>query len=136
MKTLLEILIDDEGNIDLRSGNEHILDNYYSVNDPEKAKSFFRKVLSTMIDRMWKNRNTCISKAIRLLSMAEMCACAEPYAQAEEFWSTMMFSLIPKTKKYADSLKKKYGYDPDSKQRPITFGDVSAFRLDYHKGLS
>ena len=130
MKTLLEILIDDEGNIDLRSGNEHILDNYFSVNDPEKAKSFFRKVLSTVIDRMWKNRNTCISKAIRLLSMAEMCA------QAEEFWSTMMFSLIPKTEKYADSLKKKYGYDPDSKHRPITFGDVSAFRLDYHKGLS
>ena len=51
-----------------------------------------------------------------------MCACAEPYLQAEEFWSTMMFGCIPSYEEYADSLKRKYGDNPKLKQRPISFG--------------
>lgn len=127
METLLEVFINDDGNLDLRSGNEQFLNENIQFNDLKKSERFFRKVLSLMVDRMWREKNTCISKVIRLLSMAEMCACAEPYMQAEEFWSTMMFNFIPQHEKYADSLKVKYGYDPDSKQRPITMGDMSGF---------
>ena len=127
MKKLLEVFIDEEGNLDLRCENESIIDRYFSFKNPKKSQSFFRRILAGMIDKMWEKRATGISKVIRLLSMAEICACAEPYAQAEEFWSTMMFNCIPSTEKYADSLKMKYGYNPSAKQRPITFGDCGLF---------
>ena len=127
MQKLLEVTIDDQGNLDIQSDNEQILDENVNLNDLKKAKFFIDKLLAVMIDRMWKERNTGISKIVRLLSMAEIYACAEPYAQIEELWSTMMFSYIPRTEKYADSLKQKYGYDPSSKQKPFTVGGASCF---------
>ena len=136
MKTLLEVFVNDEGKLDLRFDNESYLDERFSLRDLKKSQVFFRESLSRLIDLMWKDRNTCISKVIRLLSMLEICACAEPYAQAEEFWAMMMFDCIPSTEKFADSLKQKYGYDPRSKTKPITMGDVSAFRIGSHKGMN
>lgn len=89
MQKLLEVTINDQGNLDIQSDNEQILDEYVTLNDLKKAKVFFDKLLVVMVDRMWKDRNTGISKIVRLLSMAEICACAEPYAQIEELWSTI-----------------------------------------------
>ena len=43
------------------------------------------------------------------------------------FSAMMMFDFIPYIEKKADKIKKKYGYDPDSKQRPIVGGDTSLF---------
>ena len=136
MKTLLEVFINDEGKLDLRFENESYLDEKFSLDDLKQSRCFFQESLSRMIDLMWKERNTGISKLIRFLSMIEMCACAQPYAQAEEFWAMMMFDCIPSTEKYADSLKKKYGYDPGVKERPVTMGDISAFRLGSRKGMN
>lgn len=136
MKTLLEVFVNDEGKLDLRFDNESYLDERFSLRDLKQSQIFFRESLSRLIDLMWKDRNTCISKVIRLLSMLEMCACAEPYAQAEDFWAMMMFDCIPATEEFADSLKQKYGYDPRSKTKPFTMGDVSAFRIGPHNGMN
>ena len=127
MRNLLQVFINDEGELDFSSDNEWCLYEIWSLDNLKQSKKVFEKVLSKMVDCIWGEKNTCVSKLVRLLSVAEMCACAEPYAQAEEFWSMMMFDFIPHVEKYADSLKKKYGYDPDSKQRPFVMGDTSLF---------
>jgi len=57
--------------------------------------------------------------------MAEMIACAEPYDQAEQLWSTMMFDYIPHYEHYSSSLKKPYGYDPSKMIRPIVGDGIS-----------
>lgn len=127
MRKLLEVTIDDQGNLDIKSDNEQFLDEIISPYNPKIANAFFKRVLAVMINRIWERRNTGISKVVRLLSMAEICATAEPYGQIEELWTNMMFSFIPRYEKYTDSLKQKYGYDPSSKQRPLTMGDLSCF---------
>ena len=129
-------MANDEGDLVYRCDNERFLDEHFSPDDLKEARRFFRKSLSRLIDLMWKDRNTCFSKVIRLLSMLEICACAEPYAQAEEFWSFMMFDCIPSNEKFADSLKEKYGYVPETKERPITMGNVGAFMRDFRKGMN
>lgn len=127
MKNLLQVFINDEGELDFSSDNEQCLDEIWSLDNLKQSKKVFEKVLSKMVDCIWGEQNTCVSKVIRLLSMTEMCASSEPYAQAEEFWSTMMFDFIPSMEKYADSLKTKFGYDPHAKQRPLVVGDTSFF---------
>lgn len=127
MKNLLQVFINDEGELDFRTDNEQWFDENFSSDDLKRHAASFERLLSKMVDHIWGERNTCISKVIRLLSIAEMCSCSEPYAQAEEFWSMMMFDFIPFIEKRSDSLKAKYGYDPDSKQRPLVVGDTSLF---------
>ncbi|MBR5175946.1 MAG: hypothetical protein IKW89_08475 [Bacteroidales bacterium] len=128
MKNLLHVFIDDEGNLVLRTDNEKWFDENFPQGDLKRHAANFEKLLSGLVSSIWGEKNTCISKVIRLLSIAEICACSEPYAQAEEFWSMMMFDFIPFIEKYADSLKEQYGYDPESKQRPLVMGDTSLFR--------
>ncbi len=127
MKNLLQVFINDEGELDFLAENEDWLDGKWSQDNLKQSMAFFNSILSKMVDRIWGESDTCVSKVIRLLSMAEMCACSEPYVQAEEFWSMMMFDFIPYIEKYADSLKTKFGYDPDAKQRPFVAGDTSLF---------
>lgn len=119
----------DDGTLDIKCCNEKII-NQLGLKNPKKFDSFLKKVTSAIIKKMWGEKNTGISKIIRVLSMAEVSACAEPYSQAEEFWSTMMFSYIPRTEKYYDSLKKQYGNYHGPQQRPISFGDTSMFQLN------
>ena len=127
MKNLLQVFINDEGELDFRTDNENWLDEKWSQGNLKQTRSFFNSFLSKMVERIWGDKDTCVSKVIRLLSMTEMCASSEPYAQAEEFWSMMMFDFIPSIEKYADSLKTKFGYDPHAKQRPLVVGDTSFF---------
>ena len=123
MEKLLEIFINDEGEMALQSSNEQLFERFMSLDEYDL---FFKKLLARMTDIIWKDRNVLISKVIRILSMAEICACAEPYEHAEEFWSTMMFHCIPHFEEYADSLKRKFGDNPDSKHRPFTVGEWPA----------
>lgn len=126
MQKLFEVILKDDGTPDVICHNEQYIDKKSS---PKQFDSFTKQLIKVLVRKFFGEKNTGISKIIRVLSMAEICACSEPYAQAEEFWSTMMFDFIPHTEKYADNLKKQFGYNPKKKQRPITFGDTSMFQL-------
>lgn len=114
------MVIDEDGQIDIQTDNEQLFDQFFQQKSLEKSKKFFRRTLKTVIEKIWKEKNTCFSKVIRLLSMVEICASAEPYMQAEDLWYTLMFKTIPETENLADTLKKPYGYNPNKKTRPIT----------------
>jgi len=136
MKNLLQVFINDAGELDFRSDNDQWLEENCQLDNPKQSEKFFKGILSKMIHYIWKEKRSGICRIIRVLSMTEMCACAEPYAQAEEFWAMMMFNFIPNFERYSDSLKKKYGYKPESKQRPVVFGDASFFGNGLPKDLS
>ena len=130
MKQLLELVIMDDGTLDLKCHNEELANNYFSKK-PKVFDKQLKRLISKMVKIMWGEKKTGISRLIRVLSMAEMCAGAEPYVQAEEFWSNMMFSLIPRVESFANGEKRKYSDYCGAKERPITFVNASAFNLDY-----
>lgn len=129
MKQLLELVQLDDGTLDLRCCDEKLINNVIP-NSPKKFDKVLKGLIRKIVKILWGDKNTGISKLIRTLSMAEICACAEPYSHAEEFWSTMMFSLIPRIENYARDEKRKYAYYDGARQRPITCGDWSAFQID------
>lgn len=128
MKQLLEIVIQDDGTLDLKCHNEELSDKVLSKK-PKVYEKQMKNMISKMVKIMWGDKNTGMSKLIRFLGMAEMCACAEPYSQAEEFWSVMMFNLIPRIEDFAKQEKQKYAKYSGAKQKPLTFGDASMFNL-------
>ena len=121
--------MDENGNMEIATANEDLFDKFFSLAAGGNSEKLFREVASKMVGLMWGDRNTCMSKVIRLLSMAEVCCCAAPYEQAEDFWSTMMFSCIPESEKYLNPLKSFYGFNPKTVVRPKTFGDASIFQI-------
>jgi len=119
----------DDGSLDIKCCNEKIVKGL-NLKNPQKFDSFLKRITTAIIKKMWGEKNTSLSKIIRVLSMAEISACAEPYSQAEEFWSTMMFNYIPRTEKQYSSLKQQYGNYRGPEQRPISFGNAAMFELN------
>lgn len=128
MKQLLELVIQDDGTLDLKCHNEELANKVLSKK-PKVYEKQLKSMISKMVKIMWGDKNTGMSRLIRFLSMTEICACAEPYSQAEEFWSMMMFSLIPLLEDYLKKEKQKYAKYSGAKQKPISFGNTSMFDL-------
>ena len=131
MKKLLEVLVDEKG--DMHLSTDFVF--HDSVENPpldmkEEARQIDimnRQMIRGLVKAMWGEKNIHVSKAIRLLHIGEIMACAQPYENAEEFWYTMMFSVIPHYEKFASDLKKPYGYNPKQIVRPV--GGVFPFNL-------
>ena len=100
MKKYLEVLLDDEGTFHFVSERPLGKKQDQAAFDQE-----FRKLLHDITEFMWQNRDQQVSQAIRMVSMAEMLGSSQPYEQAEEFWSLMMFDTIPQYESYAASIK-------------------------------
>ena len=124
MKKFLEVLVDDQGEMHFSTDYEFSDSIENPPTDWEKetkeTDQRYRQIIRGLVNTLWKDHNLHVSKAIRFLSMGEIMACAEPYDNAEEFWSAMMFACIPHYESYASSLKKPYGFDPKKMIRPIT----------------
>lgn len=126
MKKFLEVLMDDDGLLHVSTDFEFP----DSVVSPpgELAKragemeDLNKKAIRSLITEAWKNRNYHPSKAIRILAMAEIMACAQPYENAEEFWRVMMFDYIPHHEKFASNLKRPFGFNASEVVRPIKVG--------------
>ena len=73
---------------------------------------------------MWKTQDQNVCQAVRLVAMAEILGCAQPYERAEEFWSLMMFHTIPQFEDFAAAIKKLYGFDDRSVNRPYIGGTL------------
>jgi len=130
MKKFLEVLMDDDGMLHF-STDFQFPD---SVENPPKdwakhtveMEDLNRRAIRSLVTEAWKNRNFHPSKAIRILSMAEIIACAQPYENAEELWSVMMFDYIPHYEKYSANLKRPFGFDASQVVRPIKIGGPEA----------
>lgn len=143
MKKFLEVLMDDEGLLHLSTDFEFAdsRDNPPSDITAHMAEldDLHKRAIRSLVNEVWKNRNQHPSKAIRILAMAEIIACAEPYDHAEQFWSTMMFDYIPGYEKLASSLKKPFGYDPSRMIRPVSgvfTGGIPPFPFGFGKTKS
>ncbi|MBO4671469.1 MAG: hypothetical protein J5640_06470 [Bacteroidales bacterium] len=125
MKKFLEVLIDDNDQLHIETEMDfsQILD----PDHPERSEGLIKAAIKAWTECIWKDRNNEPSKAVRLLSMAEIAATAEPYNMAEEFWSTMMFSYLPHYEKFCDKVKSPYGFDTKLVIRPKVFGNPGAF---------
>ena len=146
MKKFLEVLEDENGNFIMKTDVEFFdeLDN--PPKDFNTASAFFDKTVKRLIKAMtetgWRDENVHVSKAIRYLTLAETISCDQPYDNAEQLWSTLMFSFIPHYESFADKLKKPYGYNPSTVIRPMTIpgpGGASCFPLSVPfnpKGMS
>lgn len=126
MKKFLEVLVDDDGNLHLSTDYEFA----DSVENPptdmkkhqEECDLLFRQTIRGVVNALWKERKLNVSKAIRFLSMAEIISDVQPYDNAEQLWSAMMFEYIPQYEKFSAQLKRPYGFNPSKVIHPMTFG--------------
>ena len=94
-----------------------------------------RGLIHDTTEFMWKTKNQRFSQAVRMVAMAEILGCAQPYEHAEEFWSLMMFHTIPQFEAFAAAIKKPYGFDDRAVTRPLVGGplvggpDIMAFPI-------
>jgi hypothetical protein len=113
MKKYLEVLLDDEGTFHFASGMP-----LEKKQDPAAFDREFKQLLHDITEFMWQNKNQQVSRAIRMVAMAETLGSAQPYEQVEEFWSLMMFDTIPQYESYAASIKEPYGFNDRKVTRP------------------
>ncbi|MBQ9192513.1 MAG: hypothetical protein IJ156_02185 [Bacteroidales bacterium] len=122
MRKFLEVLVDGDGKFHFSTD-----ESFQELSDPRQYDKQFKRLLQAMTEFMWENPQQKVSAAVRLLSMAEMLGCSQPYDQAEEFWSAMMFHAIPQYEDFAARIKRPYGFDDRAVVRPIVHGDTSFF---------
>ena len=134
MKKILEVVLDDDGKMKFKSEYQYFIREEELNCSPRMQKQVIKKMdeifmtaIEGFVDCLWKDNNHEIYPIVRVLSMAEMMSCVQPYQQAEDFWNNMMFHFIPRMEGFATKLKKKYGYDDSEVVRPMVFGDPSAF---------
>ena len=129
MKKFLEVLVDEDGKFHFSTEEEFVSEEAFAVENPrakvEHAKEIdklLKRPVHDMTEFMWQNQEQKVSQAVRLVAMAEILGCAQPYEHAEEFWSLMMFHTIPQFEKFAAAIKKPYGFDDRAVTRPIVGG--------------
>ena len=117
MRKFLEVLVDDDGKYHFSTD-----ETFEGIPSPKVFDKEFKHLLHDMTEFMWKNKEQRFSQAVRMVAMAEILGCAQPYEHAEEFWSLMMFHTIPQFEKFAAAIKKPYGFDDRAVTRPIVGG--------------
>ena len=67
MKQLLELVIQDDGTLDLKCHNEELANKVLSKK-PKVYEKQLKSMISKMVKIMWGDKNTGMSKLIRFLS--------------------------------------------------------------------
>ena len=130
-KKMLEILLDEDGKISVSSET-----NPFAGADLNSAAYLqkFQTIIDELVKRLflsYKNGNS-LSQIIKALSIADICADAQPYMCIENLWSTMMFSFLPKREKTYRKMKESYGVKIKVKE-PVQF---NPFFMDINKPQS
>ena len=136
MKKLLEVITDDDMKTIELSADGELIEKCFGIENLKATDASFRVVTKALVEKIWKEKDTAVSRIIRILSMSEACSCAQPYLQVEEFWTTMMFNFIPHHEKYVDELKKQYGFDAKSVEKPMSFANPEWVELCLNKLMS
>lgn len=106
---LLEVIAEENGRFDFSTE----LDPTTILNEKD-FDARLKNLIRSLVECLAQGPRTGpipVSSAIRLLSMAEIIACAQPY---------MMFETIPHYEKYAEKVKKEQGIHPGKVIRPQT----------------
>lgn len=142
MKKFLEVLVDEDGKFHFSTEEVFFTEEEFA-SEPHKTRAAHMKeyenklkgLIHDMTEFMWKNKDQRFSQAVRMVAMAEILGCAQPYEHAEEFWSLMMFHTIPHFEAFAAAIKKPYGFDDRAVTRPLVGGplvggpDIMAFPI-------
>ena len=129
MKKFLEVLVDDNGAYHFSTEESFITEEAFAA-ETDLAKvahmkeydNRLRQMIHDVTEFMWRTKDQNVCQAIRMVSMAEILGCAQPYERAEEFWDLMMFHTIPQFEHFAAAIKKQYGFDESSVSRPWGIG--------------
>ena len=127
MKTFLEVLLDDAGDMHIVAG-----DFVPGPEDPDATKKFDnlnKAAMRALTKSLWKDQDIRVSKAIRLLSMSEMACDRQPYEHVDQFFFTMMDNFLPHYEKFCNQLKKPYGFNPKEMVKPFTMKDFSCMQM-------
>ena len=121
MKNYLSVEVDENGMFHLTTDLPQDHYEQYRLH-PERGEEELVRLMDSFIHCFWGENNPLYMQIIRFIFMAGATACAEPYCEAEEMWSTLMFSFIPDHEKHAAKLKRRYGFDDRNITRPFTEG--------------
>lgn len=140
MKKFLEVMVDENGRFHFSTDESFVTEEEFASENRhaqrmhmEECDARLRQMVEDLTDFMWRTKDQCIAQAIRVVSMAEILGCAQPYERAEEFWDLMMFHTIPQLEEFAADIKRKYGFDDRTVTRPVVGGplfggpDIMAF---------
>ena len=131
MKKFLEVLVDEDGRFHFSTEEAFVTEEEFASGNRyaqrmhmEQCDARLRQMVQDLTDFMWRTKDQRIAQAIRLVSMAEILGCAQPYERAEEFWDLMMFNTIPQLEEFAADIKGRYGFDNRTVTRPVVGGSL------------
>ena len=142
MKKFLEVLVDEDGRFHFSTEEAFVTEEEFAAEEYRVQMNHMREcdhkieqLVHDMTEYMWTTKDQRICQAVRMLAMAEILGCAQPYDRAEEFWSLMMFHTIPQFEEFAAAIKRPYGFDDSAVIRPLVGGplvggpDIMAFPI-------
>ena len=131
MKKFLEVLVDEDGKFHFSTEEVFVTEEEFAAENCRaqlghavECDRRLRQLVHDMTDYMWRTKDQAICQAVRLVAMAEILGCAQPYERAEEFWSLMMFDTIPQLEAFAAKIKRSYGFDDRTVSRPLIGGPL------------
>lgn len=129
MKKFLEVLMDDNGEFHFSSEMEFLNEDMTDRKAKDRDK-MQKRLIGAFTEFLWKTRELKLSKAIRMLSFAEIMSNAQPYEAIEEFWSIMMLDdFIKNNEKWVEEIKIKYGFDGKGVVRPFVQKGINMFPM-------
>ncbi len=97
MKNNLSVEVDENGKYHLSTGFPR--DCYERFRShPEDVDKELARMIEDFVTAFWEACNPLSMQLIRCIIMAGSEACAEPYREVEEMWSTLMFCFIPQVR--------------------------------------
>ena len=127
MKKLLEVLMDDTGELHIEA--EDLIPGPEDPDVKKKYDNLYKAAMRALTKCLWRDQDLRVSKAIRLLSMSEMACDRQPYEHVDQFFFTMMNSFLPLYEKYCNKLKKPYGFNPKEMVKPFTMNDFNCIQM-------
>ena len=131
MKKFLEVLVDEDGKFHFSTEEVFTTEEEFAAEDGPTQLVHMKdcdkrigQLVHDMTEYMWRTKDQGICQAVRMVSMAEILGCADPYERAEEFWGLMMFHTIPQYEQFAAAIKRRYGFDDRSVNRPYIGGTL------------
>lgn len=109
MKKFLEVVMDENGEFhfstDMQFPPENCSDKELLVIDKLQ-----KDIIRCFTEHSWKTMDPTACIAIRMLSIAEIMADAQPYQAVEFLWNSMVLQdFIKDNEKWVAEIKKKYG---------------------------
>lgn len=110
-KIILNLSVDDSSG-ELSVSSDYSPLNYEGdIQTPKNERileSFIDKLVPVLIDEY--SRGMDLSRIVKALTIADICADLQPYENVEHLWCSMMFSFLPKNEKKYRRVKEKKGF--------------------------